>query len=274
MYHSVKMENLNIKIYKKNTQHPGEPFTAYTDNLHCQLVLKAYRYITPMGSGTGTLVGPSSRPQHQSTRGLVITPTLKRVTVQTSPLWDDSRQRAELVRMSPRTWYQMIWWSSRWTLTSCSGHESRTSEMWRRYSKKQLLADVFPSRRHRQPGVVESLLTATSPLSESPSFERSTSSPYGVERAVSLSAVSATRGRTKYSKKSSKRCELFGVLAAGRYARLRSSSAPTSLSPTPRPRCVEIVHRMTSYIYDVAIDLLIQLFKMRLSVNYYIITIQ
>ena len=57
------------------------------------------------------------------------------------------------------------------------------------------------------------------------------------------------------------------------------SSAQTSMSPPPDaaslPRkTVETFARMTSYIHDVTIGLVIELCKMSLLVNYSIITIQ
>ena len=38
------------KSLRKNSPHPGQPFTAYVENQQCLFMLNAYRYFTPMGS--------------------------------------------------------------------------------------------------------------------------------------------------------------------------------------------------------------------------------
>ena len=43
------------KVYEKYISEHTKPFTAYTDNLQCQLMLNAYRYFTPMGRWTSDL---------------------------------------------------------------------------------------------------------------------------------------------------------------------------------------------------------------------------
>ena len=116
MHHSVEM--IKLKYQKVYETFPGEPFTAYTDNLQSQQMQTIYRYFTPMSSWTSharRIFFSSSASSHTTP---VILSTLKRVTAQTSTLWDDGWRRAELVSVSRGTWYQTVCRSSLWTLVS------------------------------------------------------------------------------------------------------------------------------------------------------------
>ena len=130
-----------------------------------------------------------------------------------STIWSDGRQRAALVSFfylgsdSRRFHVGLSSAAVRLVVAGCSpsdvafpsGDESLTPEISRRPSFR---------RAHVDPGAVVHLSPAPSSPSKSPSRSPSSSS-YGVERAASMSAVSATHGRTKYGKNISKICHLL-----------------------------------------------------------------
>ena len=123
-----------------------------------------------------------------------------------------------------------------------------------------LLAGVFPSLRHRRPFAVERL----SPVAR-------TTGILFMWRPKSCAAV----GRVGHGRSTVKTLEkMFRLLAAEWHPRLISSSAPTSLSLPPRPRCRwnrwqnDVIH---SWRNNTPNDIIMQ---MSLSVNYSIITMQ
>ena len=182
----------------------AKTFTAYADNLQCQLMLKAYRYLTSMGRWTSD----ARRTFFKSSAS--IHTTLKRVTVQTSTIRDDGRGRAKLDSVSPGTRYRTVWRSSRWTLVSD------------RLAVRRRCFDRLTLRRRRVSDAqdVEMLLEQTAPR----------------RRLSVASKLTNRRGWTSLVSSVAVLGVAVRVLAAGRHERLISSSAPTSLSPPPRPR--------------------------------------
>ena len=133
------------------------------------------------------------------------------------------------------------------------GRKSWTPKTSRRYSSKQLLLDgVFPSLPHRRPSTVERLSSASSPLSELPSFERPTSSIWRRKSCAAVGLVGHPRTDEVLSKKLAKMRSVQGSRCWASVRRLYSS-AQKRLCRLRRVT-VETVGRMTSYIHDVIIE--------------------
>ena len=195
-----------------------------------------------------------------------------RLTTTTSRrLWEMmKRQLTQSRKLSPFTWYQTVWRSSRWTLVSdrlairrrCFDRlKSRSSRVSNAQDVETILKQAAPSRRRLS-------VAPTSTTGRGRKSLVSSVAALGVTVAWTIGFLSILRrkscrcrpcrppadGRSTVKKLEKMRSVQSSPCMAT--ARLISSSAPTSLSSRRGRVTVETVGRMTSYFYDVTIGLM------------------